>query len=481
MRACALAVAGIALTMTPVIGARASTAPAHRAGVSSGAPSAAAVSSGTQLWIKRYNGPGNGVDEARSVAVSSSGKTVYVTGNSYASAALGIGDYATVAYKAATGAQLWLRRYNGPGSHGGQAQSVVVSPSGKIVFVTGYVDLSSLSSGTEFATIAYNATTGAQLWVKFYGSDNVGAIDEPSSMAVSPSGKTLFVAGQTYPSGSGSPYYATIAYNAANGAQLWAKTYHGAGNVGYAAEAAASVAISPSGKTVFVTGQGATSSQPDYATIAYNAATGAQLWVKLYESLASTATSVTVSPSGKAVFVTGYFGTATSAGYATIAYNATTGAKLWAKLYSPKGGSDTAYSVAVSPSGKTVYVTGGAYAGGGEGDEDYATIAYNAATGAQLWAKLYKGGYAHAVTVSPSGKTLYVTGASAGAFAMVGYNAATGAQLWVKRVAGAGIAAEPGVALAMTVSHATGTVFVTGYITWKNTTVYDYTTIAYHG
>ena len=85
------------------------------------------------------------------------------------------------------------------------------------------------------------------------------------------------------------------------------------------------------------------------------------------------------------------------------------------------------------------------------------------------------------MTVSPSGKTLYVTGASAGAFATVGYNAATGAQLWVKRVAGAGIAAEPGAALAMTVSHATGTVFVTGYITWKNTTVYDYTTIAYHG
>ena len=262
MGACALAVAGIALTMAPVIGARASTAPAHRAGVSSKAPSAAAVSSGTQSWIKRYNGPGNGVDEARSVAVSPSGKTVYVTGNSYAECGPGHRRLRHGRLQRRHRAQLWLRRYNGPGSHGGQAQSVVVSPSGKIVFVTGYVDLSSFSSGTEFATIAYNATTGAQLWVKFYGSDNVGAIDEPSSMAVSPSGKTLFVAGQTYPSGSGSPYYATIAYNAANGAQLWAKTYHGAGNVGYAAEAAASVAVSPSGKTVFVTGQGATSSSP---------------------------------------------------------------------------------------------------------------------------------------------------------------------------------------------------------------------------
>jgi len=469
IRACAAAaVAVVALAMGPLIGASAS----------------ATSGPGAQLWFKRYNGPGNGVDQAHSVAVSPSGKTVYVTGTSYANSAAGIGDYATVAYNAATGAQLWVKRYNGPGNAGGIAEAVAVSPSGKTVFVTGYT-YGSPATGTDIATIAYNAATGAQLWVKRYGGTGN---DEAFSMAVSPSGNAVFVTGQTFVGGFGSPYYGTVAYNAANGAQLWAKTYHGAGNLGFRVEAAASVAVSPTGKTVYVTGQGVTSNNADYATIAYNAATGAQLWVRLYRFPAASicqATAVTAGPSGKAIYVTGYYEAASSAGYATVAYNAATGAPLWVKRYTPKGGSDAANSVAVSPSGKTVFVTGGVYGGGGEGDEDYATVAYNAATGAQVWAKRYNpdGGtdYAHAVAVSPTGKTVYVTGASGRGYATIGYNAATGAQLWVRRYDGLLVPSLPGAALSMAVSHLTGAVFVTGYIVSAPLSLYDYTTIAYHG
>jgi hypothetical protein len=471
IRVCAAAAVVVALATGSVLAASAST--------TSGP--------GAQLWIKRYNGPGNGVDQANAVAVSPSGKTVYVTGTSYASSASGIGDYATVGYSAATGARLWVKRYNGPGNMGGVAEAVSVSPTGKTVFVTGYT-YGSPATGTDIATIAYNAATGAQLWVKRYGGSGDGD-DKGLSMAVSPSGKTVFVTGQTFVAGFGSPLYATVAYNAANGAQLWAKIYRGAGNLhGFTVEAAASVAVSPTGKTVYVTGQGATSGNPDYATVAYNAANGAQLWVKLYRFPASSicqATAVTVSPAGKAVYVTGYYEAAASAGYATVAYNAVTGAPLWVKRYSPKGGSDAAYSVAVSPSGKTVFVTGGVYGGGGEGDEDYATVAYNAATGGQLWAKRYNptGGtnYAHAVAVSPSGKTVYVTGASGFGYATLGYNATTGAQQWVRRYDGLFIPSLPGAALSMAVSRVTGAVFVTGYIVSAALSVYDYTTIAYRG
>ena len=370
VRACAAAAVAVALVAASAIGANASIRPARPVTASPPGPSQATAGAGAQLWLKRYNGPGHGVDQARSVAVSPNGKTVYVTGNSYGSTATGIGDYATIAYNAATGARLWLKRYNGPGSQGGDAESVAVGPAGKTVYVTGFVYGSATSANDNFATVAYNAATGAQLWVKIYnGSGNFN--DVANAMAVSPSGKTVFVTGQTYVSGSGSPYYATVAYNAATGAQLWAKTYHGSGNVGYNAEGAYSVAVSPSGKIVYVTGQGAQSDNPDYATVAYNAATGAQLWVKGYHDPASsicTATAVTVRPSGKTLYVTGFYEAATSAGYATVAYNATTGAQLWVKRYAPKGGSDAAYSVAVSPSGKLVFVTGGVYGGGGEGE-----------------------------------------------------------------------------------------------------------------
>ena len=67
--------------------------------------------------------------------VSPGGTRVFVTGDSQ-----GVGsgsDYATVAYSAATGTRLWVRRYNGPGNGEDHASSVRVSPGGTRVFVTG--------------------------------------------------------------------------------------------------------------------------------------------------------------------------------------------------------------------------------------------------------------------------------------------------------------------------------------------------------
>jgi DNA-binding beta-propeller fold protein YncE len=102
-----------------------------------------------QLWVKRYNGPGNGNDVARSVAVSPAGGTAFVTGQSTGATS---DDYATVAYDAATGAQLWVRRYTGPGTSADGASSVAVSPTGNMVFVAGQ----STATVSNFATIAYS-------------------------------------------------------------------------------------------------------------------------------------------------------------------------------------------------------------------------------------------------------------------------------------------------------------------------------------
>src|SRR5207244_1432326 len=122
------------------------------------------ASTGAQVWASRYNGPANGDDDAYSLAVSPDGSRVYVTGCSYGS---GTGDdYATVAYSASTGAQVWASRYNGPAHGNDQANSLAVSPDGSRVYVTGWSPGS--GTGEDYATVAYSASTGAEVWISRY-------------------------------------------------------------------------------------------------------------------------------------------------------------------------------------------------------------------------------------------------------------------------------------------------------------------------
>ncbi len=61
--------------------------------------------------------------------MSPDGSPLLVTGDS-AATSNGPFDYATVAYNTATGARLWVRRYNGPAKGDDEANSVAVSPDG---------------------------------------------------------------------------------------------------------------------------------------------------------------------------------------------------------------------------------------------------------------------------------------------------------------------------------------------------------------
>jgi DNA-binding beta-propeller fold protein YncE len=195
----------------------------------------------------RYTGPVHASDQAESVAVSPGEREVFVTGNVQGRGTRAY-DYATVAYNAATGRQLWARWYNAPGNRFSGAIAVAASPHGGAVYVTGSAD-------GGFGTVAYNAATGRQLWASHYHGY------EAQSVAVSPDGTTVYVTG-----GSATADYATIAYNAATGSQLRASLYHGPANNG----GASTVAVNPTGTTVFVTGwTQATPTTYDYTTIAY--------------------------------------------------------------------------------------------------------------------------------------------------------------------------------------------------------------------
>ena len=335
-------------------------------------PSAEGLTRATQLWVARYNGPANGGDDAYAVAVSPDGSRVFVTGASESSTHL---DYATVAYNASTGHKLWVARYNGPARGQDVAFALAVSPDGSKVFATGESD-SGRVTGFDYATVGYDASTGAKLWAKIFGGPQN---DEAFSVAASPNGSRVFVTG-VWGVTSVDSDYATVAYDASTGAKLWVARHHGPVN---GINEASSLALSPDGLRVFVTGRSDGAFGLDYATVAYDAATGAKLWVARYNGPGNRddlAFSLGVSPDGSSVFVTGWSdaGGAPGFDYATVAYEASTGVKLWAKRYNgPGNGDDQAYSVAVSPDGSRVFVTGGSD-GGSTTKFDYATVAYEA-------------------------------------------------------------------------------------------------------
>jgi uncharacterized delta-60 repeat protein len=169
---------------------------------------------GSQLWAQQYNGPGNDYDQPQAIAIDNAGN-VLVTGNSYGD---GPGnDYATVKY-APDGDQLWVARYNGPGNNEDMPHSLAIDNSGS-VYVTGE---SYSSTNSDYATVKYDAD-GNQLWVARYNGP-ANNYDIANALVLDDQAN-VYVTGSSVRYGNSSRSdYLTIKYDT-NGSQLWISRY----------------------------------------------------------------------------------------------------------------------------------------------------------------------------------------------------------------------------------------------------------------
>jgi DNA-binding beta-propeller fold protein YncE len=271
--------------------------------------------------------------------------------------------------------------------------------------------------------------TGCETWTNVFDDHTEDA--DPTSVA-SPDGAHVYVAFD-----NGLLQTVVQDYDALNGATHWTTAYRDPDYV----NAPHVIAISPDGTRLFVVGVAIGGprglSLAKTYTLALSASNGSILWVA-HDDAPSFGKSVAVSPDGSRVYVTGSL----AENYATIAYDTATGARIWESTYDGHGGRpaqyyptsyDSAFSIAVSQDGSSLYVTG--TSASPTGVVEYATVAYDAPSGAQRWVTRYHGtddqgnavdSESYSVVASPNSQAVYVLG-TAGTRA---YDTQTGENLW---------------------------------------------------
>ncbi|MBI4929701.1 MAG: SBBP repeat-containing protein [Bacteroidetes bacterium] len=357
---------------------------------------------GELKWMRTYNGPGNGADQAKAIAVDANGNA-YVTGNSFGGSTMGI-DYATVKYDS-LGNELWVARFD-RNNQNESVSAIGIDVSGN-VYVTGCTGTN--FSLNDYATVKYN-NAGIQQWAKYYNGP-AGTRDMANDLAVDSKGNVIVTGFST---GIGTRFdFATIKYSPA-GNQLWVARH----NDGLDSNDVAHAIAVDGNDNVYVTGTNFTlfNLGHDFATVKYNSS-GAEQWIQHYNGPGNStdfATDIVVDPAGN-VYVTGAsVGAGTGFDYATIKYT-TNGILRWAQRFDgPAHAPDAAFSIALDKN-NNVYVTGGSTGAGTS--LDYTTIKY-ATQGKLEWVQRFNGtanstDRATAVAVDTSGN-VFVTGFSLG-------------------------------------------------------------------
>ncbi|MGH2709596.1 MAG: hypothetical protein ACRDH9_00115, partial [Actinomycetota bacterium] len=226
-----------------------------------------------EAWTASYDHPAghqaHGHDQVSDMVVSPSGDVVYMTGASWDGpmpngCSGGDYDFATVAI-AASGERLWSARL---GFDTGclpleVPTDIAISPDGSRVFVTGHRGAALWNSDPghirlgpgvlTYLTVAYDATTGEELWNAVYAGPPPG-LDIAHAVEVSPDGSAVLVTGES----AGASGMATIAYDAESGHEIWTSIWksplHPVAFPAFERRAGTDIAFDADGRDAYIAG-----------------------------------------------------------------------------------------------------------------------------------------------------------------------------------------------------------------------------------
>lgn len=258
---------------------------------------------GDSSWVRRYNGPANGVDSALAMALQGF-NGLYVTGTSVDSGY----DYLTVKYDPGTGDTLWTARYNGNGFGNDIARAIVLRAANQ-VYVTG--SSQSAAGDDDYLTILYNGS-GVEQWVSRYDGPAHGN-DEAYDIALN-GASTVFVTGKSIQSETFNDIV-TIRINQSNGNGLKVDAYNGPGN-----DEDVGLCILGGSKPYVLGPSGGAGTGKDYTLIQYSAA-DAENFVERYDgSFHGDDVPSAIASFGGAVYVTGQSVASKGSQFLTIKY-----------------------------------------------------------------------------------------------------------------------------------------------------------------
>ncbi|QDU69668.1 PQQ-binding-like beta-propeller repeat protein [Engelhardtia mirabilis] len=304
---------------------------------------------GSIRWVAQIDGAGAG-DEAAALAISPDGQSLALTGH-VVDGTPGLGHRLLVAVlEPATGDVRWDWRFDADPATDDVDKGVDVAfaPDGAAVFACGIV--SPPQSGTVYGTYALASATGQLAWSHHY----TGAFaTESAPLELSTNGSQVVVVGRHEYTSSSAVLDGTLALDASSGQQLW--TTSGPGQVGINS----SRAIDTDGADFFVAEAKANTFEGSkWMAVKLDGATGARLWESPFTLSAWPLASldpvaVAHDPATNTVLVAGTrdlngLSASDDINPMTLAYDGATGAVQWLRVWdSPSSTSDRTFDLAL--------------------------------------------------------------------------------------------------------------------------------------